>query len=539
MTDKNSMHDLGNRLPEAATQNRKGVSIVWLVPLLALFIGGWLVYKAISEKGPVITIYFETAEGIEAGKTSIKFKDVDVGIVDTVSLSPDLARVIVSARLVKEANTYLTEKTRFWVVRPRFGKGELSGLQTIVSGAYIAIDPAKSGAPQRVFTGLERPPAVLANMAGKHFMLNAETLGSLDIGSPVYFRQINAGEVIGYNLDQGGEQVNVKIFVHAPYDQYVYQNTRFWNASGLDLSLDAEGMRVDSDSFLSMVIGGIAFTAPANRRQSSLAKENQSFLLYPNREAAHQQSYALKVNFVLHFEESVRGLSVGAPVEFRGIQVGKVIDISLNIDADHPDLRIPVLIEFEPERILRDDLVADVKRRRQLMDGMVQNGLRAQLRTGNLLTGQLFVDLVFYPDASGKTINWQARYPEIPTVKTPLEGLFGSIKQSLDRISNLPIEETGRDIQTAVRSLNKVLDRTRMLMETIETKFEPEFRSTLVQARTTLDQIDRLVSSDSLLTQEANETLMEIGEAAKSIRRLMDYLEQHPDALIYGKGNRP
>ncbi|MBW1819299.1 MAG: MCE family protein, partial [Deltaproteobacteria bacterium] len=380
----------------AVVKPKKSVSIVWIVPLVALLIGGWLAYKAITEKGPTITITFKSAEGLEAGKTKIKFKDVEVGQVEEIRLSPDLSQVVVTAQLTKDTKDYLSENTRFWVVRARVAGGGVSGLGTLFSGAYIGMDPGKPGKKARSFKGLETPPIVTTDLPGRHFMLKAETRGSLDVGDPVYFRQIQVGQVVAYEMEKDGQAVDIKIFINAPHHERVHKTTRFWNAGGLDVSVDANGIKVNTESFVAIMIGGIAFETPADSEPGPAAQEGEIFRLYDRREDIYKKTYVKKNSWLLHFQGSVGGLSVGAPVKFKGIKIGEVIDLKLEFDYDTMAFRIPVEIEIEPERIAMTG--------KQTIDRMggneilVEKGLRARLKQGNLITGQLFIDLDMYPD---------------------------------------------------------------------------------------------------------------------------------------------
>jgi len=335
----------------AVVKPKKSISIVWIVPLVALLIGGWLAYKAVTEKGPTITITFEDAEGLEAGKTKIKFKDVEVGQVEEIRLSPDLSQVMVTVQLTKDTKDYLSENTRFWVVRARVAGGGVSGLGTLFSGAYIGMDPGKPGKKARSFKGLETPPIVTTDLPGRHFMLKAETRGSLDVGDPVYFRQIQVGQVVAYEMEKDGHAVDIKIFINAPHHERVRKTTRFWNAGGLDVSVDANGIKVNTESFVTIMIGGIAFETPKDSEPGPAAKKGEIFRLYDRREDIYKKTYVKKTLWLLHFEGSVGGLSVGAPVKFKGIKIGDVINIELEFDYDAMAFRIPVEIETEPERI--------------------------------------------------------------------------------------------------------------------------------------------------------------------------------------------
>ncbi len=389
-----------NAVPEAEVRSRKrhfSISVVWIVPLVAVLIGGWLVFKALSEKGPVISITFKSAEGLEAGKTKIKYKDVELGQVETIKLSEDLSEVVVTAELVKQAESFLSVNTRFWVVRARVGVSGISGLGTLFSGAYITLDPGKPGNQTHYFKGLEQPPLVTADLPGRHFLLKAHSRGSLDVGAPVYYRKIQVGQVVAYHLVEDGDTVLFKVFINAPYHEYVYQNTRFWNASGIDFKLDAQGVRIDTESLTSILIGGIAFGNPQVEAPGPPAQAEALFILFKNSDEAKERIYLVKSKSVLYFDESVRGLAIGAPIEFWGIQMGQVIDVKLVFDRQKKDFRIRVLVETETERFYEAGFIGDDVEREKLVESLLKRGFRAQLKTGNLLTGSQIIIFDFFP----------------------------------------------------------------------------------------------------------------------------------------------
>jgi len=518
---------------QAVVKPKKSVSIVWIVPLVALLIGGWLAYKAVTEKGPTITITFESAEGLEADKTKIKFKDVEVGQVEEIRLSPDLSQVMVTAQLMKQAKDYLTENTRFWVVRARVGGGGVSGLSTLFSGAYIGMDPGKPGKTARSFKGLERPPIVTTDLPGRHFVLKAERLGSLDIGKPVYFRQIKVGQVVAYEMEKDGHAVDIKIFIHAPHHESVRKNTRFWNAGGLDVSLDAGGIKVNTESFVTLMIGGIAFENPKDSGPDPAALEGEIFRLYDRREDIYKKTYVKQVRWLLHFKGSVGGLSVGAPVKFKGITVGEVIDLKLEFDYDAMDFRIPVTIEVEPERIeMTGKQTIDRKRRKEIL---VEKGLRAQLKQGNLLTGQLYIDLDIYPDEPPRKIVYGGKYPEMPTIPTPIEEITRGITKIVEKLEKLPLEQIGKDLRETLAHLNKSTEQLQKLMQNIDEKVAPAATATLERSQTTLMKLDRLLSAESPTGHELKRALEELADAARNISVLADYLGRHPESLVFGK----
>ncbi len=403
-------------IPEAVATTRSGFSIVWLIPLVAALIGAWVAWQAYSDRGPTITIVFKTAEGLEAGKTKMKFKDVEVGQVSAIDLEEDLEHVLVTVEMNKDAGPYLTDKTRFWVVRARISAGSVTGLNTLLGGAYIGVDPVEEGESARHFIGLESAPIVTTDQPGLHFVLKAGRRGSLDVGAPIYYRQIKVGEVESYELSEDGETVDFTVFVYAPHHLHVTENTRFWNASGVDFSMTAEGIKVGTESMVSLLIGGIAFEVPENRRLGRPASRNSVFKLYDNHEAVLVREANITRRYLLYFDGSVRGLSKGASVEFKGIQLGRVIDVDIEFDAETEQFHIPVLIETEPERLAPLSFLQSEEESLAQLERLVERGLRAQLKMGNLLTGQLYVDLDFYPDAKQARIEKSGQYPVMPTI---------------------------------------------------------------------------------------------------------------------------
>jgi paraquat-inducible protein B len=518
---------------QAVVQTKKGISIVWVVPLVAILIGGWLAYKAITEKGPSITITFENAEGLEAGKTKIKFKNVEIGQVESIHLGDDLEQVIVTADLVKESESYLTENTRFWVVRARIAGGEVSGLGTLFSGAYIGIDPGKHGKPARSFQGLKTPPIVTTDLPGRHFMIEAATLSSLDIGSPIYYRQFKVGKIVAYELKKDGQAFSIKIFIQSPYHEYVRENSRFYNAGGLDVSLDATGIKVDTESFVTLMIGGIAFETRKDLGPSPAAMEGDTFRLYEKRAEIYEKTYVKKVRWLLNFDGSVRGLSVGAPVEFRGIEVGKVVDMKLEFDYDKMAFRIPVVIELEPGRI-KTVGTQEIDRRRG-NEILVEKGLRAQLKQGSLLTGQLYIDIDIHHDEPSQEITYDGEYPEIPTIPTPLEEITRSVTHIVDKLDRIPLEQIGNDLRDTMAHLNKSTEQLQKLMKNIDEKVAPAATATLAKTETTLTKVDRLLDAESPTGYEMKRALSELADAAHNINILTEYLGRHPESLVYGK----
>jgi paraquat-inducible protein B len=503
------------------------ISAVWAIPLVAVLIGAFLVYQTLSERGPTVTISFEAAEGMEAGKTKIKYKDLDVGTVDAITLAEDLSHVTVSASFVKGAERYLTENTRFWVVRAQVSAGRVTGLGTLFSGAYIGIDPSTEGKAQRSFVGLEVQPIVTADEAGRLYTLTSPTGGSFNIGAPVYYRRIQVGEVVSYELSESGQSVTVQVFVRTPHDARVGSNTRFWNASGIDITLSAEGIEVDSASVTSMLIGGISFDVPDAVEPGDAPAADHVFHLYANRTTAFEQSYNIKRRYSLHFDESVEGLSRGAPVRLRGIQLGTVADVRLELEPKTMESRIRVLVDIEPERVVPTEEVAgDPAEGLKLL---VQRGMRARLKTGNLLTGQKEVELVMLEDAEPAEVTRVDGYLEIPTVPTPFEALTSDLTRIVSRVQSLPLESIGKNLDRSLENLAASLENAERVTQRLDAEVLPALTAVANDA-------NALLSPTSTVSTELRQLLIELRDAARSIRLMADYLERHPEALIRGKG---
>ncbi len=547
-------------LPQAQVRAGRTFSIIWVVPVIALIIGGMLAYKAMREKGPVITITFQSAEGLEAGKTAIKYKDVVIGKVSEINILEDLSGVAVTAEMQRDAEMYMKDRTQFWVVRARVAAGEISGLGTLFSGAYIGCNPSSEGAATESFKGLEKPPVLTEGLPGRHFVLQAKTLGSLDVGSPVYYRGIKVGQVVEYDFDQTAEQVLIKVFVRAPYHEKVYENSRFWNAGGIDLSLDATGIKMDTQSLVSIMVGGVAFDLREYAEPGKPAEKNAVFRLYDDRESSRKESYSVKSYYLMFFDESVRGLSPGAPVEIKGIKIGEVVKIELMYDLRKFDFRIPVLVMVEPERmnaliteegeVIRGEQIDEtiegaLADRQGVMrpQRLVEKGMRAQLKTGNLLTGQLYIDLDFHPDAPPAQMRIEHGYLVFPTIPESFERFMQRVENILKQVEQVPFEQLSRDVDGAVREMQALLKELRLAarevgeetVPTLNRELLPKINDTLDGLKRTLEGMDQSLGADSALNYNTRRLAEELTMTIRSLRSLIEYLERDPQALILGK----
>lgn len=556
--------------PEAEVKMGRRISAVWIFPIVAVLIGGWLVYKTLSEKGPEITVVFETASGLEPGKTQVKYREVVVGTVASVALDPVARTITATAEMDKTAEPLLTETTRFWVVRPRFGVKEISGLGTLVSGAYVELDPGAGGDAKRDFTALEDPPVIRADTPGTEIVLATSNLGSLSRGSPLYFKGIEVGEVLGYELTEDKNQIFVHVFVTAPHDQLVRRTTRFWNVSGIEVSMGAGGMKLKTGTLQSLVLGGIEFETPDLLGSGEPVPEGTHFTLFENREEIRETAYTEKSQFIMYFDSSVRGLGIGAPVEFRGIKVGSVLDVRLELDPETVTFLIPVLVEIELERVSVFDrsIVGPqlpMEQRRANIERMISRGLRARLKTGSFLTGQLIIDLDMLPDAPINLVGANSDYLEIPTLPASLEEITNSVTDLVAKLQKLPLDTISEkvistldgtdrlvnsdEVRTAVKSLSDASSRLESLLANVDEKVIPqaaialdqagatlkEAESAMVSAQKALESIDSVVAEESPLRYDTHTAIQAISAAARSIRQFTEFLQRNPSALLTGK----
>jgi len=581
-----------NDLPQATIErpSRARISVVWIIPILAAVVAIGIAVQRIVTEGPTITIVFKGAEGIEAGKTFIKYKDVNIGHVTAVQLTDRFGKVEVTAKIDKSASGLIVADARFWVVEPRVTLSGISGLSTLLSGNYIGFQAGKSDKKESKFIGLDVPP-IVQNEPGRRFVLKADDLGTLGIGSPIYYRHLQAGQVAAYNLAADGKGVELTVFVNTPYDKYVTPETRFWNASGVNVSVGAGGVDVRTEGLVALIAGGLAFETPSFLAPTEPAADDTVFTVYSDRVSAMKQAETLARRYVLHFTESVRGLSVGAPVTLLGLPAGEVTDVGLDLDTATMMFRPRVLITFFPERIIarmstqqratgKALFDESAKARLVLVRRMVEErGLRAVLRSGNILTGQLFVAFDYFPNAPKPTVDWTHDPLELPVTPSALPDLEAKLTSILAKVDSMPLEAIGKDLQKDLATLGQTLDGANTLLSHIDTttlasvnqlvrnldtelvaklkttvedankllghvdtEVVPELKATLEDARRAMVTADRvlqntttLVGKDAPAQQELRDVLQELVRTLRSIRGLADYLERHPESLIRGK----
>ena len=522
--------------PRVVSAARWNVSLVWLVPAVAIAIAASMLVRSVFLAGPRIEIEFKSAEGVEAGKTEVRYKEVVIGKVVGVALRDDRERVVVVVQLDQSAARFAVEDTTFWVVKPRIGTGGVSGLGTLLSGAYIGTDAGVSTRSRSEFVGLEAPPLVLRGEPGSIFVLRATDLGSLDVGSPVFYRRTQVGRLVGYTLDADRDELTLKIFIEAPYPKLVTLNSRFWNASGIDLTLNASGLSVSTQTLVSILAGGIAFEAPADVGKSPPAPQNTVFTLFNDRRTALAPPDGIAVPVRMSFDQTVRGLVPGAAIDLLGVEIGRVRSVTLDYDAQRKRFPVEVTGEIYPLRLgpVRSALLRDVHNAGDavVLEKLVADGLRAQLRTGNLLTGQLYVALDFVPGRARLAATTEDGAVRLPTVPGTLSELHPQIAEIVQKVSKIPFDDIGRDLRSTLASASRAINQ----LSPEAQKALAEVQRTLQRTQATLESLERNVADPSAPVQRnLEETLLELQRTSRALRLLSDYLQQHPESLLRGK----
>jgi paraquat-inducible protein B len=524
-------------LPTPVVRNRRWIPrLVWVVPIAAAIIGISLLIRNWENEGPRITISFLSGEGLQVGKTLVKYRDVTVGRVSAVALSADQQTVVVSANLSKDTAGLLRADTQFWIVRPRIGVGSVSGLDTLLSGVYIGMKIGTGPLRTRQFVGLENPPALSHGPHGRELQLHAARAGSLAIGAPVYFRQFQVGRVIDENLQSDGS-TRVTVFVEAPYDGFVKPVTRFWNASGIDVKLGADGLNVQTESLAAVLAGGLAFDDGPIEALFAGDGTPGEFTLYKNETEAIAPPDGDPHYVRMRFSQALRGLEVGAPVEFVGVNIGSVVAVDLGYERQDKSFPVIVTAKLYPRRmgqayeiLAAQGKTESVETLAAFVGTLVNRGLRAQPRSASLLTGKLYIALDFLPTSPRAAFDASIRPLELPTVNGSFQELEASVGRLVKKVNDLPLEQIAADLHTDLKDLHETLSQ-------LHTTVLPSAVDSLSALHRTLDSADRTLDAESPLQRGLTDTLSESRRTLQAVRELADYLDRHPDALL--RGRRP
>ena len=536
-------------------------SLIWVIPIVTAAVGAWLVWDTLSQRGPLITITFQSAEGLQAGQSHVRYKAVDMGLVQRITITKDLQHVRVTVRMTREAERMLHGDTKFWVVKPRFFAGSISGLETLISGSYIGMLPSKQSGPVETrFAGLENPPVLQSDEPGHTFLLSAPRIGNINLGSPVYYRDLTVGEVLGWDVADMADSVTIHLFVRAPFDKYVHDTSRFWNASGATVRLGVNGLELQLESLRAVVLGGIAFDTTPEARKSPVSTENHEFVLYRSKEAADAAGYQQRVPMVAYFGGSVAGLAVGSPVALRGIRIGEVTSVGLQYNRSSDSVSVPVQFEVEPERI-SDWPVRPNSELPSTLSDLVKRGLRVRLDSTSLLTGQKQLTIDVFPGSPAAALRVEGNRYVIPALPNGSDDIMASASAILAKLDAVPFDQIGQNLNGALQGLNGIANDDQLrqslqsLHDTLESAHElverlnngtgpflqrlptiaDELEESVRRANRLVGSMDTGYGNNSSFNRDFDRMMNQITDTARSVRVLADLLSRHPEALIRGR----
>ena len=521
---------------------------IWLVPLIAILVAGWMLYQNWSSQGPVITLIASNADGLETGKTKLKSRNVDVGRVIDIQLSDDYENAIIQVQMNQGTQQMLRDDAQFWVVKPRVGKAGVSGLGTLLSGAYINMTPGEKGELKTDFAILNQPP-LSTESDGVRLILSNKEGSKLEVGSLVHFRGYEVGYIEKVGFDAKKREITYQVVVRSPYDALVSSNTQFWMTPGLAFKSSASGFEVRLDSLETFFSGGITFGSPIGQPTGQPVDDMSTFRLYPSLESADNNVYKDFINYVFLFDTNVSGLIAGAAVEYRGVRIGTVLDVPFNgisaevlssLDAPY----VPVRARIEPQRLneLGTSDAISLERWHQLLGGRIDNGLRATLKIGNYVNAAKIINIDFIDNPPPFTLTKLENYRLFPTAADGFDNIESKVGTILDNLSQLPLnntfEQLGRTMEEAnetLRQLQAVSKSVKQLLDKSETQQLPaDLSATINELNLTLETYQ----ANGQIGRPLRENMVSLGRALNELQPLLRQLRENPNTLIFDSAPR-
>ncbi|MEL7327449.1 MAG: intermembrane transport protein PqiB [Pseudomonadota bacterium] len=527
----------------AQIKPQKQVSAIWIIPILALAMGAWMLFQYINSTGPEITLKLPTAEGIEVGKTEIKALNVKVGIITDVKLSEDYDHIIATAQMNKDADRMLREDSMFWVVKPRIGREGVSGLETLLSGAYIQLQPGNSKVEKEHFDVLDVPPVASPDAEGLRIVLTHREAGKLGVGDPVIYKGFTVGRVETTSFDVETRRALYQLFIFKPYDSLVRTKTHFWLKSGVDLQLNAGGFEVKFGSLESLITGGVTFdTVPGLDAGDEVTEDMLHFRLFDDVKQVREGMYDEYIQFVMMFEESVRGLKAKAPVEYRGLRIGTVMKVPMRMPTPEEDFsakKIPVLVRIELGRVYENLPSSQLPRFKEKLKEEFAKGLRGTLKTGNLLTGALYIDTDFYPDEEPYVPSKFEDYDVFPTKQGGFAQVQRQVNDFLTKLNSLPMEDTLNSLNKTLKNSEKTLASAERVANSVDRLLNQEDTKAIpADIRKSLEQLQKTLDGygpNSTMYSEMESTLKELEQVMTEFKPVLKQLNEKPNSLVFGE----
>ena len=474
---------------------------------------------------------------IVAGKTVIKSRSVDVGVIESVTLSEDFSQVVIKGRLNQNMDSLLNKNSIFWIVKPQIDKDGVSGLGTLLSGVYIELSPG-SGTDEynnKPFQLLESAPLASPNTPGIRINLVSTQSGVISKGAPVLFRGFKVGNVETSDFDPLNRSMTYRLFIKHPYESLVTENVRFWREGGVNFDLSPRGASLEVPSIEVLLAGGISFDLPDGAAAGNQATELAKYTLFDDKRSIQESQYTQYKEYLLFFKDSIAGLSKGAPVEYRGIRLGTVWEVPYYV----PEMtsiaafkfNIPVLIRMEPERLsevkvdgfaLLDTFIAEQK-----------NGLRAAIKSANLFTGSMYIDLDFYTEGIEQTNATPEKaygLDVIQTVPAGLSQIQAKVIQTLDNLNRLPLDQTVAEMNKVLAEGQKLLDSLNGMASSKEAQNIPkDLQNTIKRLEETLKGLQPGSDFHNSLQTD----MEKFGQTLEKLQPLLDTLNEKSNALIF------
>ena len=520
--------------PPVARLRRRRFSFVWLIPLLAAGIAVYLGWRTYIEQGPELTLSLKSADGLTSGQTQVKYKAVALGTVEGIDLSRDNSHVIVHVQMNSVGRRFLTDHARFWVEGAHISLVDPSSIGSFVSGAFIAVDPGPPGGRyQTHFVGLDGPPGVRSDEPGRTYTLYAPRIGSLRTGSPVMFRDVVVGEVLGYDIGNGISPVRISIFVRAPFDDFVRPESHFWDTSGVSLDVQPGQFHLEFESIQAILAGAVTFDFPPQAVHDAPSPSGASFQLFDTKQEAESSGYEQLIPAVAYFRSSVAGLQRGAAVQVYGIQVGVVTGVSLVVDQQTGDGRVRVSMMLQPQRAERRDGFETPSKVAVLLQKLVDRGMRAEVESANLVTGQKVISLTMVPHAGHARLGREGDAYVIPSKANDMDSIMASVSDIAGKLDQLPFKEIGANVNALLKTANGTLGgpQTKQAIASLA--------ASLKSLNATLTMLNAQYGDDSDFQHSLGQLMQQASDTLASLQELSNYLNRHPASLLLGRSAHP
>ena len=535
--DHNKNHQNGYQAAE--TSLLRGISPLWIIPLVTVLAGLWMVYDHLSSQGPLITLEFMDADGLVEGKTKIKTRSIDVGVVVSIHMSKETEGVIIKARMEPEVAELLTEDSRFWVTKPVISLAGVSGLGTLLSGQHIEFTPGNSKQLNDHFEALETPPLTPSGTPGIHLTLDSKADFSYSEGDAILYQGFKVGKIEDIYFNSDERMMYYNVFIQAPYHKLITSNTRFWDSSGIRAEVTSSGVSVDTGNLESLLIGGISFGLPDGQLAGVRVTERAYFKIYPSRSQTGEEDYQQTLSYILLVDNSIPGLESGNPVIIRGIKVGEVVqsgDIPVGGSLLDLDLMIPIKIELNPARMGMADTETGRDQAEEELLLWLKKGMSATVKSTSPLFGQQIIELRLPRKAIETEIVYYENMPVITVNTDGFDDITEKLNQIVDKINSIPITEIGNNLE---QLLSETTEAVSSIEELATQAGSEELVRSLNQTTIQIGELAASYSTNSPSNREIQLALENLTHVLAELSPLLTELKNKPNGFIFTSNGKP